>query len=421
MRIKRNTFVWFFYYTTFTILLLDTTDNVPMTNILRLIKYAFLAFVIFENVFIIGISGKLYIVPTVFMGLILLHTVMFGRIWINPYVYAETLDHFKQLMIVFGISFLSGRYCFWSKSRKEFLISTFFSFATFLGWCYVTHLNGFAPFRYMFRIVSIFQGEDRYGFTFGMSHYSLTGNFAATAIFFTILFWQYRNEFGGLLGKYKEFLFWVGLLGFSMILVSSCSRGEIMSTIIFFLMLMGLNIKHKINGKLIDFIINAILLIIVIVAIYCVIAMTFDEQSISNRNNNFWVNYNIFKEIGQWYKGMGYIEQHGFLNQSFGYGTWACDVYYLYIFFSTGIIGSAILGAAIIIMALTVYFGKTATYVKYDNCIKSILTAILFDNLYHCTLVSYIYLSSIPILILFVEYLYSAERFYSIKIQVKGK
>lgn len=408
MKVSRTNFVWILYFVTLTILLLDTTDNVPGTRILRLIKYPFIAWLLFENITYVGLP-RIRPVPVIFMGLLTLHTVLFGLVLTNPAVADNTRYNFSQLMILFSMVFLSARFCHYTKSHSMFIKASFFAHFTALLWMYITHLNGFAPIRYLFNLPVMIMSQVRYGFTFGTGFRSYIGNYASVALILCAFLWLYKDEFTGNLKKYHSLIFAVAIVVFGFILVSSAARSEIISTIIFFAFFLLFKYKDKLKMTSFSrFILYLLIVLIVFLCVYTLIMETFSVGSISNRTNNWAVNIDVFNQHGNTLAGLGYADVHAFLNDSYGYDTWACDVYYLYIFFSSGILGSIIMGAAIVWMSLFILFGKTNNR-RNDTLMKALVIAVLFNNMYHCTFNSYLYVSSLAIMVLFVLHLYDID------------
>ena len=411
MRIQTRSYVWIAYYITFTVMLLATTDNIPFSyEAQRIVKYFYILFILVMNAKVIGFRHRIYFKPLIFLLLLLIHTILFGCFFVNSNVLPETIDNFKNLLIVLSISYLTARYCYWTNSRKEFLTATFFSCVTFLGWCYITHLNGFAPVRYLIKLPQIlFSSSDTYGFSFGAGHHNYTGNCAFFALVVAVMLWQYKDEFSGILSKYASIIFALTGILFISILLSSASRGEILSTLIFLVLIICIRKWNSIKNHDLKLILSVLVFIAIILTILGVIRFTFADGSLSNRTLNFTINYEVFKAHGNWLTGMGYIEQHGFYGDVYGYDTWPCDVYYLYVFFTTGIIGVTIMGVALVYLIRHVFFVGDFDY-KADAPMKALLVALLFDNLFHCTFLSYIYLMCYPTLILFFECLYHTKR-----------
>lgn len=408
MLVKKSNIVWVFYFVTYLFMLLDTTDNFPFTEKLRLIRYVFLMFMLFLNIFEIKDRQGLYFSAFIFATFILAHTVLFGRVWINPLVAYATGDHFHQLILYLALTFLCARYCFWTDSKKEFLISSFFALALFMFWCYITHLNGFAPVRYLLRLNKIFADDERYGFTFGILHRSITANYASMTLIIGALLWEYRFQFKGFLWKYHQVIAFITCPVLLAILISAASRGEMLAVVLYFFTVSALKFKNKLGSPRARWIINFLVIIFSIIFLIGFSVSIFSEGSSSNRSENFSVNYNAFLSVGRKFLGMGYIEQHGFLNQAYRVHTWACDVFYLYIFFSTGIVGSILLGIPflwLIIRGLSYSHSDTRVNIP----MKALILVEIFINFFHCTFISYGYLTGIPLMILFMEYMYSVD------------
>ena len=110
----------------------------------------------------------------------------------------------------------------------------------------------------------------------------------------------------------------------------------------------------------------------------------------------------IFNELNAKNTGMGYIESSGFYLDSYGYDTWPVDIYYLYIFLTTGVLGS--------LLIFTPLLGIFFIYLfKRRNTVQTILfsayIALLFDGFWQVNLFTYRYIATLFINALLLYFL----------------
>ena len=119
----------------------------------------------------------------------------------------------------------------------------------------------------------------------------------------------------------------------------------------------------------------------------------------ANRDGNYEINLPIFEQMGAFWTGMGYIESAGFLNGAYGYETFPVDVYYLYIYLSTGVIGSVIIAIPLIYMLIKLIRKKT----WFAQIIGlSIYIAMLFDAFWQVNLFTYRYIPTLFLAVLII-------------------
>lgn len=408
MNMSRKQFTYIFFFITFLIMLLDKTDNVPGTSILRNIRYFYILFLLQENVFKIGIkkwnSNVLF-----YLILVVFHTVLFGLFIVNPAVLEAIHNHFRQMLIYYLLCILQARYTYYTDTKEEFIISSCAAVTLFLTWCYLTHLNGFAPIRYFFRLPELLRSRARYGFTFGTGHYNFIGNCAFVGIVLLMLIRKYKDYFRGMLSRYWYYwnaFLWIVCVN---VLISSASRSSILSCALLLSYYFMQKISSLFPETLLKQAFRYLAIILVLFVVSGLLIRTFEPGSISNRDQNFVGNYAAFVEYNHPWTGMGYTDNFGFLTDAFGYDTYPCDVYYLYIFFTTGILGSLILGIANVFLGMKILRNRDDK--GYINMIvKALFITSIFDNLYHCSFASYYYIQSLFVLIIFLVHLYEVKR-----------
>ena len=112
----------------------------------------------------------------------------------------------------------------------------------------------------------------------------------------------------------------------------------------------------------------------------------------ANREANISINVPVFRQMNAFWKGMGYIESAGFYNDAYGYDTWPVDIYYLYIYLSTGIIGSLIIAIPLLYILYRL-IRKKDNFTRY--VMLSVYIAILFDGLWQVNIFTYRYIATL--------------------------
>ena len=124
-----------------------------------------------------------------------------------------------------------------------------------------------------------------------------------------------------------------------------------------------------------------------------ILFLTFFGNSVwaeANRADNFIINYPIFQRFSP-FTGMGYIPPYGFLVDAYRLGTYALDIYYLYIFFTTGYIGSAIM---LTFLVLTLVFSLQIKDPEKRGLSISLYLAMLIAGVGQTSMVVYTLLPS---------------------------
>lgn len=336
--IEERKLVMGLYGVTLFLSMLAIADNAPCRGILTHVKYLYIVLIFFFCVYDGAILWNKRI--AVGMGLLVLHTVLYGVIFINPSVKWYTDVHFQQLMTIYLVTFFTCIYIQKKDCYLLFLEMSYLALAVFIFWCAATHPGNFVNPIYF---VNIFSRTERFRAPFGMGDVNFCGNYCVYLLvvsFFLWCEWKYQN---------KTPKWWVkaAVLGVDFIgtymLLSTASRSAILSLLLFFLCY-GLLQKRQAIARNWKLVLSVGGFVVVVGAV--VLMATGVLSSIwleSNREGNFSINYPIFLEYGNYINGMGYMDNSGFLEMVYGYPTTAMDVYFLYIPFSTGILGAAII------------------------------------------------------------------------------
>lgn len=389
IRWTREKLIMFGYFILSNILLLDCTDNFPGTSILRKLKYVFLIILLVEFLFS---EKKISKTSILVIGFLCMHTVLFGFVFINPSVNELTKIHCREMLIYLLFLFLTLNVVERYNCKLRFIEATSASFSIFFCWCALTHFSDFVnPLYYIF----VFSRGARIRSQFGTGSPNYMGYYCFIAlVFFHSLWYEYkwRNK---LTQKRKIYLLGISSLTV-LILFSTGSRSSILSFTIFAVAcLYQQYIKERLGKS--AFWMSGI-------AVGFILIIMFSNWSAiwqnANRKENISINMPVFEEMDAWKTGMGYIESSGFYNDSYGYDTWPVDIYYLYIFLSTGIVGSFIMLIPFVYMLIEL-LKKRKGFSK--SVILPAYLAILFDGFWQVNIFTYRYIATLFIGVLLLS------------------
>ncbi|MCR5294082.1 MAG: hypothetical protein K6E30_02750 [Lachnospiraceae bacterium] len=327
-RFSRNA-VFFVYFITMTILLLDCSHNFPGTEMLRKIKYLFIALLIADFL----LSGD-YLVSRLSAEVVIglaLHTLIFCLGFTNPAIQRETLSHLKEMLIYLTMLFFLVNAVERYHAILLFLQLTALSLAIYLLWAGLTHPGDFISLA---DYPKIFLRDIRVRHEFGTDQFNYMGYFAFVGMtVFYILYAELRDR--QLLDTLTfGVLVFLTAWAFAM-MVSTGSRGSLLSIVVFYLTVFLRSRTFQELGRW-----RYVLIILFFLLAAYLVYLNFDFiDRQGTRSENFTVNWPIFLAMGRFWTGMGYMESSGFLDQTYGFATWPVDIYYLYIFYATGILG----------------------------------------------------------------------------------
>lgn len=350
-------------------------------SILNYIRYLYVAFMV-----VITITGKkIYKSKQVFLiiGTLLAHTVIFGfLIKSNTAPKYAIIDNCKEVIVLLVFVFTTAQYVYRRQLEKEFLLVSQFCISLFLDFCYLRHFNGIAPLKF---IGGVFGTSDRIRFSFGLGASNRTAYLALASVIMIIMVLKGKSwiKVGKRLDFYKLFLiisFFIGIL----VILSTQTRGAILSVIVF---LVGYSLID--SPKIHRFIRNhgtysiQLGVSVLLMSVFAGYAYYVFQLS-GSRATYLGRNWDIFKEAGNHWTGLGYVPFSAFLSDTMGLGTTALDSYFIYIICTTGIIGGIIVFSVLIYQLLyfiKVYFsGNTNSIVNASIVIYLVLLFIGFSE-----------------------------------------
>lgn len=389
MNISKKNLILIGYFVLASILLLDCTNNFPGTILLRKFKYIYLLMLILDFFCskIKWISKTLVFV----LSILILHTVLFGLIFVNPTVLGLTRIHFREMIIYLVLLFFLANAVERYNCRLKFIEATCSAFAVYLIWCGITYFSHFVnPLYYIY----VFNRSDRIRSDFGTGSPNYMGYYCFVALIFFFSLWHEYRQNGKLTKKIKYAL--LGISGWTvLILFSTGSRSSILSFLIFSIIsFYNTYLKPRFGKSL--YLITTIAVIVII----CILYANWSEiWRNANREANITVNLPVFNQMNAMWKGMGYIESSGFYYGSYGYETWPVDIYYLYIFLSTGVFGT-------VIMSIPLGYILFRLIKSRDIFIRHIMlpayAAVLFDGFWQVNIFTYRYIATLFIGVLLI-------------------
>lgn len=384
------------YFVTLVILLLNQIDALPMAVTLRRIKYPYVFFV--ALLVIINPTVKKGVKASLFaIFLYILHNYLYGNVFVNqmvaPQIASNTSQEFWFLMFVL-VTFL---YVAQNNCYKEFITVSFFATGVQLLVAGLQHRDNFV--NPIWGLYQTFTAEYRFKNQFGFVHPGYTANAAFTVIVISIFFFEIYRE----TEDFKKKWFWIsfitidGLAG--LILVSAAERSGIISAfLVLFPYMFFCFFRLRFERKTL-----ATLIFIAIIALLIFIASGgfADIWADSNREMNISVNYPLFQVYGDPWTGLGFIENAGFHEDQmlFPMPTSSLDMYYVYIYFSTGLLGCILIGLALVTILIKLICNKRT---NMNIIALSLYLTMLFFAFWQSNLFTHRYISSYILSVIFL-------------------
>lgn len=410
--IEEKKLVMGLYCITMLLSMLSIVDNVPFKAITYNIQYLYIAIIIFFCFYdgILVWNSRM----AIGIGVLVIHTLLYGVIFTNPYIKEYTNIHFRQLMIVYILVFFTCIYVYKKNCYQFFIEMTYMALAMFVLWCSTTHIGDFVNPMYF---PKIFSRAERFRAAFGMGDVNYCGNYCVYMLIISLFVdyeWKKSNKTPH---KYIQ----IAMRGVNIItvwmLLSTASRSGIISLCLFLICYKTLEMKEFILKHwkiLLKIGVTVVICGLIIVFSTGVMASIWEE---SNREGNFTINYPIFLEHKNLLNGIGYMDNSGWLNKMYRYNTTAMDVYYLYIFFDTGYLGAVIIFGQ---MFYLLYYLVRYSNVHGRNLALSLFVMMLYYAIWQVNYMNYRYHTGILhmiILFFFLMRINEKEDTYMIKIQ----
>ena len=384
------------YFVTLITLLLYQINELPMAETLRKVKYPYVFFVFFLVLFRARIKRGTKAAMLVIM-LYLTHTILFGSVFINDIVAYEINENASQMLWFLLFVLVTFLYVSQNNFFKGFITLSFFTCGLQLIIAMVNHRGDIV--NPVWGLVHAFTATYRNRNEFGFTHAGYTANAAFLVLALSLFFFEiYRKT-----DEIKKAWFWISFLTIDAVagieLMSSAERSGIISTfIVFFIYAVFAFFHIRIERKTLWVGIG-----LAVVAVVALIAtgVFADIWSKSNRDLNITVNYPLFKAYGSPWTGLGFIENAAFQSERslFPMATSSLDMYFVYIYFATGLLGSVMIGLALLIILIKLLANK-----RTDMNILALgfYSAMLFFAFWQCNLFTHRYISSYVISTIFL-------------------
>ncbi|MBR5994196.1 MAG: hypothetical protein IK018_10355 [Lachnospiraceae bacterium] len=352
---KRHWLFSIVYFVSLEILLLNQINELPMADILRKVKYPYVFFifvlVIFNARVKRGIKAALLV-----MTLYIAHAVLFGYVFVNDLVATHIVDNASQMIWYLLFVLVTFLYVSQNNFFKGFINLSFYACGLQLFIGLIHHRNNIV--NPLWALVHAFTADIRFKNSFGFVHAGYTANAAFLVLVLSLFFFEiYRGT-----ENFKKLWFWASFLAIDAVagleLCAAAERSGILSTaIVFAVYIVFVLLRIRIEKKtLLGFVLIGIIVIVALEA-----SGTFQEiWGKSNRDLNITVNYPLFKAYGSPWTGLGFVENAAFHadRNLFPMATSSLDMYYVYIYFSTGLLGSLMIGLALLTITVKLLINK---------------------------------------------------------------
>lgn len=340
------------------------------------------------------------------ISVLVLYVVLWGTVFKNNVVAGEIESHcimmsYYLILLFFSYSEISKYRCI-----NGYISSSYFACITVLFIQFMLHFREIVKNPlYIFKAIF---STMRVRSSFGFLHVNYVGNICFVTFILSYFFSiQFREK--GKNKTYKMFLVAFSNIVCYFMLISTSSRAAILSSIIFFICVF---ISKKYEHIKISKIAKIYMLFATIITIICVFLIAIKTGLLdyiwlnSNRQLNVSENLPLVKVIGNIWTGMGFVDNSVFipswsnstgLTSAFGASTSSVDMYYVYLFCSTGIFGCTIIGSILLYIAYVLWKQKN---LKNRNIYISIYISILFYAFWESVIFSYRFWSMLILTVL---------------------
>lgn len=381
-KLSFNRFIYLLFDITILSLVGSSLDKLSWLSKLSKIEYIYIFFLV------------LYVVRTkklhlnwdgiLIFAIMIVYNILFSFVFINQNVVALTKPHFIANVRLILFIFLTTNYIVAENCLMQFIDRIIYIVGALLTLSYLTHFNGLAPFRYFF---NVFSSAVRARFPLGWDFVNTAGHLSGSilalsiiSIYYTITSCKYKKP---ILENFPKKVCFILVIDFfaGIVLISTACRTALVGLIFFIAILILLYNWEKVR--------------LLIFPIACFIAILVFKTDVINsifgqsgREAGTEMNLPIFYEYGHIWTGMGYVENGVFLSQGYGWNTGPVDNQYLYFYLATGIIGTIIMGTALLILIYGVVFKKINKRIDKAFC-TALLSFLLFAGCFECSVVSY--------------------------------
>ena len=383
---------------TFSILLFDRIDTIPVAlfSSLRKLKYLYIIIVAMYSCSQIGKHGfkKKEVFSLIVILILFIHTFLWGCVFVNTNLVKETHVHMREIVILLLFIGLTALLYSREGSGVEFAKHSYFCYLTAFVWAGMTHPSSFVnPIKFVY----VLGGEHTYRVSFGMGHANYVGSMCCCALTCSIyLFEKIRKHrsLKELLQNKQALLLIIADVYIGEMLFSTASRTAIIAFSVEFLIYFLINSNELFpvygvrNARFFAVVIGGIILFTVgMLGLFTELMETSHRDALIDTNWEILINY-----FSIW-TGMGYVNYSGFAFGAweFGYQTVNTDSYYAYIFFSTGILGSIFIAVSLLITCVESFKNS---YKQKNICDSITVVSLMLIGIAQASVLSYDHMSS---------------------------
>lgn len=375
------------YVFTMMTLLLYQTNALPFALILRKTKYLYVLFV-FSLFLLNGRVKRNNGGALLTIGLFFVHTILFGYIFVNPIAAANIENNANQMLWYILMVLVTYLYVAQNDLFELFINVSFYVIAAHAMLCVIMYPHDIVNPLWGFK--QAFAGGIRYKTTFGYVHAGYLSNAAYLMVVLCIYFYEINKKYTGT----KKKVMWIslammGAMALEMLAAAAERSGIISSVMVIAFYAVFVFFKVRIEKMtMVSFFILGVIALEIMTA-----AGVFEYiWANSNRSLNITVNYPVFQQLGNLWTGLGFVDNSGFHKDisAFGVETSSLDLYYVYIFFTTGVVGCILIGSGLLLMLFRLLFQR-----KTDLNLTTIglYLSMLFFAFWQCNMVTYRYVS----------------------------
>ena len=407
-RMLENIFLFFWGILLISRLMVLTGNVNTAESVWILIEIAYIMICVFF--LSIGFDGKIKIKSLSFNNyfiqiILLLYTILFGKILINATILEYINSYFKSQIMFIAIVIVTAATVKKYKIFDKFIIASFYFISIYMLIqlvCNISDLN-------LKNIANIFNKSERTRNSFGFGHPNNLGNICVCNIMLYLLLKNYTKEYFNSLIQ-KIFLIMTVLM-----LLCSASRSSISSLMMFYLVYCYLNLDKLKADKKIILSLKFLIVIIGIFTVFSVLSLFSVEDILaeSNRSLVFEHTLPLFFNSGRIFNGLGYVSNSVYGNNLTPYRTYFIDNGYVYILVSTGIVGFIMILSVLIYIIRKIIEKKEY---KIKRNMISIFCVYIYIALYEATLFNGGFFSNYIYVILFISYIsFEIEEKFNLK------
>lgn len=382
--------------------------RVQGSGILSKFRYIYIACLVLLTIYFIYqnvISDDVFCIAALIKLMLpfILHTFLFCCIFTNDSIIASTNLYLQELLIFISSLIFTAYFTVKFGLFDEIIRLTYWCFAIFLFYCYITNFNGLEPFRYL---TTLFNSTGRVRYSFGFNNAVEVGMYAEATLTLSIYMLIIKKELSFKHLKIDVLIQIILDAVMVLIILSSATRGAIIE-LVFFVLLVVFHFlrKHiilKANKKAV-FLFCTIALFVLFVFFFAFEGYVYLWELSSSRMDNYTINLEIFEQYANKLYGMGYASHSTFQNKGYGYDTFALDVMYLYFYFSTGIVGFAIIMWQLIVLFINIY-RTSVTNDEKKFFIRTIFLIMLFDGFFEVSFFNPVMVNCYIYMLLIIAY-----------------